>query len=173
MLQRRALLVVFVLTVSVLMCLTASASELTQEIVIETRDTDLPIDIAAIRRAEQVDIMLSLRFFDLGLFSSDSQAVHEAMARQRHLNFASLGSDLFETFEVLRETDLSHQTAYTASALELFSNPVTVRSLGQASTEDGIPTLAVAGVLAVFTALGFVLARMIIGKRSADKNTDS
>ena len=145
------------------------ASELPDEIVIETRETDLPIDITAIGRGEQVDITLSLRFFDLDLFSANSQRINEAMVRHRHLNWVALGADLFEVFEATRETDLSYQTAYIASNLELFSQPMTVRTLGQTPLEDEVPVLAVVVILVTFIALGLIVAKFVVGRKSDSK----
>jgi len=143
---------------------------LSTETTTETRNTDLPIDITAIGRGEQVDVTLSLRFFDLDLFSTNSRRINEAMVRHRYLNWAALSADLFEAFEVTRETDLSHHTAYMASNLELFSQPMIVRNLGQAPQEDEIPPWMVIAVLIVFVGLGVFAARAIITRKGVDPN---
>ena len=139
------------------------------ETIIETRDTDLPINIDAIGRGEQVDITLSLRFFDLDLFSDNSQRINEAMARNRYLNWTALGSGLFNVFEVARETDLSKQVALTASNLELFSEPMAVRTLGHALPSEEIPILAIVLVLVAFAVAGIVAAKVFVSKSNNTK----
>jgi len=163
------IILTLILAVSLSLHISVIASELPDEVVIETRETDLPIDITAIGRGEQVDITLSLRFFDLDLFSANSQRINEAMVRHRYLNWVALGADLFEVFEASRETDLSYQTAYIASNLELFSQPMAVRTLGQAPSEDEIPVLAVVVILITFVALGLIVAKFVVGRESDNK----
>ena len=151
---------------------TSQTSHPTTETTTQTQSTDLPIDISAIGRGEQTDITLSLRFFDLDLFSENSQRVNQAMAWYRYLNWASLGANLFETFETTREQNPDQQTAYMASNLELFAQPTTFRTLGQNQTapEDEIPVLIVVLVLFVFAGLGFVLARVFVSRKGDNPN---
>ena len=131
----------------------------------DTANTHLPIDITAIGRGEQVDIMLSLRFFDLDLFSANSRRINEAMIEQIRLNREAIGSELFESFEMVRVVDINEQVAIAATSMGLFTEPVSFGRVGQVEAEDEIPLWVIIAVLPICAILGFVIARTVISKK--------
>ena len=133
-----------------------------------TQYTHLPIDITAIGRGEQPEIILSLRFFELDLFSANSQRINEAIAEQIRLNRLVLEYNLFETFESVRVVDINEQIAYAAAGLNLFAEPVSFGRIGQVETDDEIPLWITITVLSVCAVLGFVIARAVL-LRKEDK----
>jgi len=130
-----------------------------------TNQNHLPIDITAIGRGEQVDITLSLRFFDLDLFSANSRRINEAIVEQMYLNRASLGSDLFETSMMVQAIDINEQVANAAVNLNLFSEPVSFGRIGQVDAGDEIPLWVIISVLSSCAVLGFVVARAVLVKK--------
>jgi len=130
--------------------------------------THLPIDISAIRHGEQPNITLSLRFFDLDLFSTNSQRINEAMAEQLRLNRKRLGDSLFESFETVRIMDVNEQVAYIALNMGLFTEPASFGRIGQADIADEIPIWVIILLLPVCAVLGYVIARAV-GLKSEGK----
>lgn len=131
----------------------------------ETRQTDLPIDINAIGRGEQPNIILSLRFFDLNLFSANSRRINEAIAEQLRLNREALESGLFESFEAVRLMYEAEQIAYTAASLNLFAKPASFGSIGQVEVNDEISIWITVSVLAVCAVFGYIAARAVVSKK--------
>jgi hypothetical protein len=130
-----------------------------------TDSTDLPIDITAIGRGERTEALVSLRFFEMDLFSAHSQAVNDAMARQMYYNRLMMNSGLFHSFEGLRAIDINERTAYAAANLNLFAQPVSFRSIGQTDMDDAIPIWVIVSVMAVCAVLGYVFARMFVAAK--------
>jgi hypothetical protein len=127
--------------------------------------TDLPIDITAIGRGGRTEALVSVRFFEMDLFSTNSQMVNEAMARQMYLSRLAMNDSLFDSFEGLRVVDINERTAYAAANLNLFAQPASFRSIGQVDTDDTIPIWVIVSVMAVCVVLGYVFARMFAAKK--------
>jgi len=133
----------------------------------DTTNTHLPIDITAIGRTEHTDITLSIRFFDLDLFSINSRRINEAMAEQIRLSREALGSELFESFEIVRAVDINEQVAIAATSMGLFTEPVSFGRVGQVDTGDEIPLWVFAAMLPICAILGFVIARAVVSKKKS------
>ena len=142
-----------------------SETNLPSEVSEEAHHTHLPIDITAIGRTEQPEIILSLRFFELDLFSANSQRINEAMAEQIRLSRLALEYNLFETFEAVRVVDINEQIAYAAAGLNLFAEPVSFGRIGQVEADEEIPLWITILVLSVCAILGFVIARAVLSKK--------
>ena len=131
----------------------------------------LPIDINAIGRGEQPEIILSLRFFELDLFSANSRRINEAIAEQMRLNREALEGNLFESFELALIADINEQIAYAAAGLNLFAEPVSFGRIGQIDADDEIPLWIIISVLLVCAVLGFVIPRVVLSRKE-DKAKD-
>ena len=145
------------------------ATQATPQIESQTqpRPTDLPIDINAIGRGEQPEIILSLRFFDLDLFSANSQVLNNAMVERHLLNQEIITGDLFSSFEAFRTIDVDELTAYAAGNLNLFSNPANFGRIGQTEQGSEIPIWIIAAILLICAALGLVVANIFVRKNAS------
>jgi len=126
----------------------------------------LPIDITAIGRQGQPDGHVSVRLFDLDLFSPASQIVNQTMSAQHHARRVAMGSDLFESFEGQRQIDINERIAYAADSMNLFTQPMTFRSIGQAQEDSTIPIWVIALVLVACAVLGYVFSKAFAIKRA-------
>ena len=132
----------------------------------QTSPTDLPIDITAIGRGEQAEIILSLRFFDLDLFSANSQRLNEAIAKRQRINQAMLEESMFVVFEVPQIMDADERTVYAANNLNLFAQPANFGRIGQTQVNDEIPLWLIITILSLCAALGIVLAKVFVQRKA-------
>ena len=137
---------------------------------LQTNETNLPIHIDAIGRTISPSIALSLRFFELDLFSENSQRINIAMDRQWQANRDLASTSLFDVFEIDRAIDVDQQVFYATQSLNLFSQPISVRQIGQAEQSDAIPLWIIGLVLFFCAFLGFFLARGVLGMKGAKAN---
>ena len=125
----------------------------------------LPIDITAIGRTTLPNITLSLRFFELDLFSENSARVNAAIDRQWQLNREATSTSLFSVVEVDRDVDVDQRVLYEVGNLGLFAQPLTIRQIGQAEESDTISLLVIGFVLFFCAFLGYFLARAFLSKK--------
>jgi len=137
--------------------------------------SDLPIDIAAIGRTVQPGVVLSLRFFELDLFSENSQRVNNAISEQLQFNRATMEDGLFQDFDAIRVVDVNAQIFNTTQNLHLFVEPTNFRGTVHAEHNDAISVWIIVSVMLSFAVLGYFIARVIIlkGERVSVHNIDN
>ena len=128
---------------------------------------DLPINIDAIGQQEWADEILTLRL-NIDLFSENAKLVNRAIEEQIRINRENAETGLFLRHQEYEPVSIEYRVRLMAGDLNLFWQPMNFGTIGQLDTEEFIPTWVIVITLLSCALIGYMLAKMIVGKREAN-----